>query len=146
MSEMKSGIEHREFHRHPVHIPIQVLPQRGEAEQVNTKNLSTGGLAFQTHIHLEEGDFIRIKIPFTRPEFEAPCVVCWQQALTDNELFDVGVKFLDEETSFKARMVEQICRIQEYQKQQAEKNRSLTFGEAAKEWIEKFASSFHHAD
>lgn len=147
MSNPRPDIERRAFYRHPVRIPIQVFPQSVPGKQVDTKNLSIGGLAFQTCTNLEKGDVIKIKISFAnRPEFEAACVVCWQQKLTDSELLDVGVKFLDEETSFKARMVEQICHIQDYQKQQEEDGRELTFAEAAKEWIEKFAGNFHHID
>lgn len=57
--------------------------------------------------------------------------------------FEVGVKFEDKDTEFAMRLIEQACYIEEYRKDVlSQEGRQLTEDEAAKEWIDKFASAF----
>ena len=57
--------------------------------------------------------------------------------------YAVGVQFLDSEEAFRVRMVEQVCHIESYRRDIAEREgRQLTAEEAALEWIGRYASSF----
>ena len=53
------------------------------------------------------------------------------------------MSFLDAEDAFLARMVEQVCHIEDYRKSVHRiEGRELSPEEAAMEWIEKYASQF----
>jgi hypothetical protein len=57
--------------------------------------------------------------------------------------YELGVTFLDAEDAFRARMVEQLCHIEDYRRSvMRTQGRELSLDEAATEWIEKFAEDF----
>ena len=57
--------------------------------------------------------------------------------------FELGVEFLNADDAFRARMVEQVCYIENYKLTVfREEGRRLSLEEAAREWISKFASDF----
>ena len=132
----------RHFIRHPADIPIEV--SAGDQLVHATRhihNVSLGGLAFQSDGELEPGIIVEVRIPFVRPMFETKARVVWCSAREGG--FELGVAFLDPEDAFRARMVEQVCHIENYKKvvYRAE-GRLLTAEEAAMEWIGKYASQF----
>ena len=132
----------RSFIRHPINIPIEF--EAGEKQKRKTpelKNVSTGGLCFLSDEVFEKGELLRISIPNFKSEFTEDCVVVWCKK--KGEKYDVGVKFLDDQTTFRMRMVEQICYIENYRKELlAKEGRRLTLKEASAEWIKKFAKEF----
>ncbi len=82
-----------------------------------------------------------IRIPCGDPPFEAEAKVVWCRGRAN--CFEVGIEMLNPEDAFRARMVEQICRIKEYQEYvQRHEGRNLTQQEAAWEWIAKYAKDF----
>jgi len=132
----------RSFIRHPSSIPIDF-----QLEELVTngsdylKNVSHGGLAFHSTVKLEAGTTIRINIPLVSPVFQAIGKVTWCHPL--HGTFEIGIQFLDDDDSFRARMVEQICHIEQYKQEAFEKDgRQLSGEQAAVEWIQKFASDF----
>jgi c-di-GMP-binding flagellar brake protein YcgR len=132
----------REFIRHPADIPIecQVARQR-HAQRERLKNISQGGLCFESPSALERGCLIRITIPVREPPFETTGTIVWCR-LSDGH-YDVGVQFADASTEFSVRMVEQICYIQRYRKEIREnEGRELSDAEAALEWVGKYAKDF----
>jgi hypothetical protein len=103
--------------------------------------VSKGGLCFRSDSHVASGQFIQIKIPNGKLPFEATCMVAWCKK--EGNGFEVGVKFEDKDTEFAMRLIEQACYIEEYRKDVlSQEGRQLTEDEAAKEWIDKFASAF----
>lgn len=133
--------ERRQFIRHPIDAPIQISPQSDKAlEHIALSDIGEGGVAFYTDVTFEKGSALSIKIPHVQPPFEALCVVCWQRKKGDE--FEVGVRFLDEGSQFRARMVEQVCHIEEYRKKEQEGGRLLSSEQAACEWIGQFAADF----
>ena len=133
--------ERREFFRHPVDIPIQIFPQELNAgAHVPMSDIGEGGIAFQTNVFFKNGARLKVRIPHVYPPFEAVGVVCWHRRLDDQ--LEVGLMFLDEDTAFRVRMVEQICHIEKYRKQLRADGRSVSFQKAASEWIEKYAADF----
>ncbi len=134
--------EKRLFIRHPSDIPIEIQMENVVSHRTEyLNNISFGGLSFKSKIYLEKGTIIKIKIPLVRPVFEAKGEVVWCEKKGD--YYNVGVEFLDVDSAFKARMIEQICHIEHYKKEVYEKEgRNLTGEEAALEWIQKYAEKF----
>jgi len=133
--------ERREFIRHPVNVAIHISPQSDDVlEDISMSDIGEGGISFYTNVVFEQGSALSIKIPHVQPPFEALCVVCWQR--DKGASFEVGVCFVDEDSRFRARMVEQVCHIEDYRRKVIEEGRSLSSEEAASEWIAKFASNF----
>jgi len=132
--------ERRAFLRHPASAPIQVFPQQ-QSMDIPMTDISHGGLAFKSNVLLDEGTVLKICIPHVSPPFEASCIVRWRRKL-DDATFEIGVMFLDEQTRFRLRMVEQVCYIMQYQQQMAVNGHELSFEEAAQQWIKANAKGF----
>ncbi len=132
----------RHFIRHPLGIPIECHKAHCNPCQLNTlKDISIGGLCFQTPNALERGCLIRIMIPVREPPFEVTGVIVWCRRVNDR--YYVGVRFADASTAFSVRMIEQVCHICHYQQEVLEKEgRSLSGQEAAAEWVSKYAQNF----
>jgi hypothetical protein len=130
----------RQFIRHPATIPIEVSSAEPLA-QGTLRNVSLGGLAFQSEVRFEPEAIVSVRIPFVTPAFETRARVIWCSAR--NGRFELGVQFLDPRDAFVGRMVEQVCHIENYRKVVREKEgRQLSAEEAAAEWINKYAAQF----
>lgn len=138
--------DRRNFFRHPVSMPIHISRQRRATPvRVDSLNVGAGGLAFLNRTPLARGNLIRVTIPHVEPPFEATGVVCWCRRCDGRH--EVGVSFLDEDTMFRVRMVEQVCHIEAYRRKlRMERGEGLSFDEAAAEWIERYAADFGHDD
>lgn len=138
----EATIEKRRYIRHPSDIPIEIgLENVGPLEERSLKNVSFGGICFHSTVAFEPGNIIHIKIPFMRPVFDAKGRVAWCRAVDGN--YDVGIEFIAIGDAFRARMVEQICHIEQYRREVREKEGRVLDGRAAAlEWIEKYAGSF----
>lgn len=132
----------RQFIRHPAEIPIEVWREDHRSSGApSTRNVSLGGLAFRSANRLDPGAVVEVEIPFVLPGFKTAARVVWCSPSSD--AFELGVEFLDAEDAFRARMVEQVCHIEEYRRAvQRDEGRVLTVEEAASEWIAKYASRF----
>lgn len=130
----------RNFIRHPSCIPIE-FGSCSAGIRALASNVSVGGLAFDSDHQVNPGDVVALKIATVSPVFEASAQVMWCKP--KNTGFELGVAFLDQEDAFRARMVEQICHIENYKEQvQQTEHRELSSEEAAHEWISKFADEF----
>jgi hypothetical protein len=133
----------RRFIRHPTDIPVQwkigeIVPPGGE----HLRNISEGGLAFESSHDIPAGASIEIRIPAVRPDVSINGEVVYSRPIAEGR-FEVGVRFTDEGQHFKMRMVEQVCHIEHYKKQVLEtEGRTLTSEQAAIEWIRSFAKDF----
>lgn len=136
-------IENRKYIRHPSDIPIELSSQAAEPEEKNTlHNVSFGGLCFKSKAAFAQNSVIAVRIAYVRPIFEARGRVVWCKSNGDGS-FDVGLEFLGAVDAFRARMLEQICRIEQYKREVLEKEgRQLTGTQAAREWIDKYAEKF----
>lgn len=132
----------RQYIRHPSNIPIAYQVGSLVSDSVDHLcDISRGGLRLSTDMSILEGSEIRIEIPIQKPPFLATGVVIWCEPESDH--FEIGVQFKDQAMDFRVRMVEQICYIECYRVSVLhEQGRSLTSEEAAKEWIEHYASDF----
>lgn len=134
----------RQFIRHPVDVPIEIrTDHRHAGTAFQTHDISLGGLAVHSMDPVEPGAMIEVRIPYVDPVFEARARVAWCRPRRQGDGHEVGVSFLDAEVVFLARMVEQICYIEDYRKSMSrEEGRELSPEEAAREWIAKYASKF----
>lgn len=132
----------REYIRHPTDIPIEYnLSDHIDGRKKQLKNISAGGLCFRTDDAIEPGTALHIVIPVCEPVFEADAEVVWCHRVKN--YYHVGVKFADKDTAFAVRMVEQVCHIEHYRRNVADKEgRHLTAEKAAMEWIGKYAKDF----
>lgn len=136
----------RHFMRHPATIPIEVnVLHSSEQAQSQLCNVSGGGLSFESPFEAEAGALISLRIPCVSPVFESTAKVAWCREIASG--YELGVEFLDQDDVFRARMVEQVCHIENYKEQvQKTEQRKLSSEEAAREWIAKFAEGFSDPD
>ena len=132
----------RQFIRHPTDVAIEISAgsQLDHALR-HSRNVGIGGLAFESDQAIEIGMIIELRIPLVHPPFETTARVVWCQATAGG--WELGVEFLHADDAFRARMVEQICHIEDYRKGvQRSEGRELTAEQAAMEWIGKDAANF----
>ena len=86
---------------------------------------------------------MRIRIPVGEPGFELEGRVAWCRE--DGNGYRIGIAFTGEADAFKARMVEQVCQIERYHKQQLADGRSVSEEQAAAEWVDKYAARFRRS-
>ena len=137
----------RQYIRHPVDVPIEIRTSRqGPPAELLSRDVGLGGLAVHAERPVPPGALIEVRIPYVQPAFEARARVAWCHPGAEGG-HELGVAFLDAEDAFLARMVEQVCHIQDYRAQVArEEGRQLSADDAAREWIARFAASFPGAD
>jgi hypothetical protein len=85
-----------------------------------------------------------MRIPVFGEYARYPGVVAWCRKLEEGYL--IGIAFVDEDTLFRARMVEQVCQIEHYRHQrEQELGCTLCAEVAAQEWIAEHAVEFSQA-
>jgi hypothetical protein len=134
----------RQFIRHPIDVPVEIGlgGQREPLAGCHTHDISQGGLALRSGQAARPGQEVDICIGCVKPPFHAHARVAWcrPHPLSGYEL---GVTFLDAEDAFRARMVEQVCHIENYRQSVLRtEQRDLSVDEAAAEWIAKHAADF----
>lgn len=128
----------RQFIRHPLDIPIEIRPG---VDPVKAYSVGSGGLAFRSPWAFAAGELVHIRIAYMSPAFDSDARVVWCNP-AGNE-FELGIEFLDSDDAFKARMVEQLCHIENYRHSvKRSEGRDLSTEEAALEWIGKYAAIF----
>jgi hypothetical protein len=131
----------RRFIRHTADVPIEVEQLTAGTRTVHSVNVSVGGLAFTCDEPLPIGAEVSVCIPTVRPPFHGRAVVRWHRP--EGEQYLCGVEFLDAADTFRVRMVEQVCAIDQYRRHvEEEEGRTLTRDEAAREWISRFGDRF----
>lgn len=133
----------RQFIRHPIDVPIEIRSGDSEpASSVHTRDIGLGGVALHTTAPLPVGASVALRIAQVQPPFEARARVAWCRALEVTG-YEMGVSFLDEQDAFTARMVEQVCYIDDYRKSVRRlEGRELDAEQAAAEWIARHAADF----
>ena len=131
----------RSFIRHPSNMPIEFESKSSDKITKQLQNVSIGGLCFKSDLKIKKGTTLNLTIPNLKQRFEEKCIVIWCRKIKKGYM--VGVKFLDDQTTFRMRMVEQICYIENYREEiRMKEGRALTSKEASAEWIAKFADKF----
>ena len=139
----------RRFIRHPSEIPVVIEPwaseHRPEPIDSHLRDVGLGGVSFLVSTTPGIGTLVRVCIPLVAPPFEALGRVTHVEREDAGNL--VGVSFPDREAAYRARMVEQVCHIEQYRRQVwSREGRMLSVEAAAREWIERYAASFPRLD
>jgi hypothetical protein len=135
----------RRFVRHTADVPIEISAVEDAPRMMHGVNVSIGGLSFVSTENFPLGTVIHVRIPSVTPPFDARARVVW--IMPEGDEYCVGVEFLDEADSFRVRMVEQVCAIDEFKRRlEQEEGRSVTRDEAAREWIRRYAGRFPGAE
>lgn len=110
--------ETRKFYRHYAEIPIEVW----NASEVDltasqtmlqcTKNISLGGLFFESATKFEKGTLLGVRI-LMAPQTEVVGRVAWCAA-GENGQFNVGIEFLDGVSDSSEQVVESACQVEAY--------------------------------
>lgn len=123
--------------QHPTNIPLQLSAAK---TQEFTQPAMPLGLIYNSDQAWHAGDCINIE----RPDL-APGMCCHGQVLWCREHrqgYQVGIAFYSSEDLYCIRMLEQVCHIDDYQREHCNKGNTLSKDAAANEWIEKFAAHF----
>ncbi|RKZ40753.1 MAG: PilZ domain-containing protein [Gammaproteobacteria bacterium] len=103
----------RHFMRHPTHIPIEVKQvTESSVNKEFLKDVSLGGLAFESDIPWEVGSIINIRV-LIAPPIELAGKVVWCHEVKKD--FEVGVEFIEKNNAIENEMVEEVCQIEMYQ-------------------------------
>jgi hypothetical protein len=132
----------RKFLRHPSDMPVElVLRRQAPIPRQRLNNISLGGVACNSPRGFRRGTSVELRIPLLGDQAHYPGVVAWCRRLEDDYL--VGIAFIDEDTLFRARMVEQICQIQHSRQQlEHESGQPMAIEQCAQDWIAKHAAQF----
>jgi Tfp pilus assembly protein PilZ len=104
-------------------------------------DISLGGVACNSVRAFRRGTAIELCIPMLGEQARFSGTVAWCRK--EAEDYMIGVAFTDEENMFRARMVEQICLIEQYRKQREEAvGHALAPEAVAQEWIAMHAADF----
>lgn len=135
----------RHFLRHPSDMPVELV-QRKHAflPRQRLNNISLGGVACNSSKGFRKGTAVELRIPLLGDQARYPGVVAWCRKRAEDYL--VGIAFIDEDTLFRARMVEQVCQIEHYRHQrERELGEDLPVELVAREWIALHAAEFSGA-
>jgi hypothetical protein len=136
----------RKFIRHPTDVPITVTldwvdDENDETVDQTITNVSLGGLAFVSEKPITVLERVKVSIPVLNKENSLVGNVVWCEK-SDNG-YEIGIEFEKSRDVFRLRMIEQICHIEHYRKEILRVDgRELSAGEAAREWISKYAGDF----
>ncbi|OZG70575.1 hypothetical protein BTA51_25610 [Hahella sp. CCB-MM4] len=141
----------RQFIRHPTDIPIAIEKSQDDAatpteeQATRLQNISSGGMCCTTSRPYPVREKVKVVIKAVVPPFEMIAEVMWCHYTSLG--YEVGLSFLSLEDAYAARMVEQICHIEHYKREvYINEKRMLSGEEAAREWIEKYATEFPESD
>ncbi|MEZ5671508.1 MAG: PilZ domain-containing protein [Thiotrichaceae bacterium] len=111
--------ESRRFYRHHAEMPIEVWSATEEelahsqARLQCTKNISLGGLSFESATKFQKGTVLGVRILMMTPPVEVLGRVAWC-APGDNGQFDIGIEFLDGVSDSSEQVVEEACQVEVY--------------------------------
>lgn len=135
----------RHFLRHPSDMPVElVLRKQAFVPKQRLNNISLGGVACNSSRAFRRGTAVELRIPLFGEQARYPGLVAWCRKQEGDYL--VGIAFVDEDTLFRARMVEQVCQIEHYRQQRERVSGcSLPIETVAQEWITQHAADFSRA-
>jgi len=124
-------------------IIVCAVQDASSCQPQQLENISEGGVCFHSEQALDPGARVRLTIPVRGRDFHAEGVITWCQREGDG--YQLGVRFDDSATAYTMRMVEQVCHIEDYRQQTAQREgRHLSASEAASEWVSRYAEKFPH--
>jgi hypothetical protein len=126
-------------------MPVELIVRKKiNPPRQRLHDISLGGVACNSSRSFRRGTEVEMHIPLLGDQARYPGVVAWCHKLPND--FLVGISFVDEDTLFRARMVEQVCQIEHYRHQrELELGKPLAVEAVANEWIAQHAAEFSNA-
>ncbi len=133
----------REFLRHPSDIPVDVRILRDpDSRQAQLKDISVAGLCCRVSRPIASGSHVEFTVPSLDSDYCGRGIVIWCRPL--EESYQLGIQFLSDRDSYRARMVAQLCQIEHYRREVEHREGRYMDGEqAAMEWINRYAEDFN---
>jgi hypothetical protein len=130
----------RRFLRHPSDMPIELKPRnQARLPRQRLNNISLGGVACNCTERLQSGTPVRLRIPLFGEQASCNGVIAWCEEAPTGYL--VGIAF-DEDSLFRARMVQQVCQIERYRREREEQlGAEMGIEEVAEEWLNEHAEA-----
>jgi hypothetical protein len=130
----------RRFIRHSAVLPLHSHREGDPAKPPGElRNISYGGIAFVSSEPYKPGDVIEVDFPALRRRKGSKGEVVWS-CLLDSEhpsRYMNAMKFVEENTHFQVRLIEQVCHIEGYRRAEQQRGRKLSPQEAADECLEQ---------
>ena len=135
--------ERRASPRVPIPVPVRYRVSGSEHElRSEIADLSAGGLSFASDEPLDPGTLLEVTFPLETARFVLEATVV-QVTAEREDVFLIGVRFLAPDERFRARLAEQVLRINERRRELSlVRNEEVTTEEAARHWIERYAREF----
>jgi hypothetical protein len=131
----------RVFVRHPSEFPIELRASDDpDPTREQMRDLSVGGLCCRSSSPRVEGQRVHVRIAVGSPAFVTEGRVAWCRPHEDS--YRIGIEFVGDSAALRLRMVEQVCHIERYHRQQLAEGREVTGEQAAEEWIAQYAARF----
>jgi hypothetical protein len=138
-----SPVSEHLFIEHPYDQPLSLRSIKTAVKNFNTRYYRRidGGIRLITRQSFEPGTLIEIQ---TRIRGEGATFrgrVLWIKEI-EGRTSQLGLVFDNSEEAYRARMIEQLCHIEHYQRRQYAAGRNLDVHDAANEWIEQYSPNF----
>lgn len=134
----------RKHIRHVSGVPIEVKLDCNhdyQTEDDTITNVSLGGLSFIATDPLDIRANVRVSFPILKSDASLDGRVVWCEK--SHRGYEIGLEFDDPREVERLKMVEQICQIEKFRDEVAEREgRHLTSEQAAREWVSHFTSEF----
>jgi len=132
----------RQFLRHPCDLPVELVVRKQTfLPRQRLHNISLGGVACNSPRGFRRGTSVELRIPLLGDAARYPGIIAWSRK--QNSDYRVGIAFIDEDTLFRARMIEQVCQIEHYRRQRTQAlGDEQPIGDLALEWIAQNAADF----
>jgi len=140
------GSGRRKYIRHPLNYPVKIRNIRsGKKENEilgETENIGAGGIRFLSKKPIPVRSEVEIEMEVEKRRFllDGSVVRCNR---TDEGQYTVAVAFNSPSELLKARMMEQVVRIEAFKDRLERRyNVTLEFAVIAKEWIKRYSGFF----
>lgn len=108
-----------------------------------TGDLSEGGLSFLLSEEVAEGTQLDLTIPLEGRRFHITGTVVYCRKETANNAYRIGIFFVNPDMAFRAKLAEEVLRIEEFRKEMSRRmGCEISPEDAARRWIEKYAEKF----
>lgn len=130
----------REFIRHASEVPVAVkVTGETGSRYGHLRDVSVAGLAFEVARRIKVGSRLNFYVPSLSDEPAGRGRVVWCRPLRAS--FRLGLEFEHTYDAYRARVVEQLCLIENYRQEvKLNEGRNLDPEQAAAEWIEAYAA------
>ena len=140
MGRDESGVDRRRFFRHPAAVPLECRKVGHEAVAASAlRDFGFGGVSFVGEAVFAAGDRVEIGFPSLPSQPTLGGQVVWTAPIPGGSTprYANGVRFLDEDSFLRARLVEQMALMEANRLQQPRLGRNLEPAEAARKWAER---------